>query len=83
VDGIVLEGTTRVDESMIRGTHARRKKHRGPGDGRTIMDGQCDYDAEAVGRDTLLADRQLVSLAHAAGRRSSAWPMVASYLFPP
>ncbi len=77
VDGVVLEGSSPVDESMITGEPIPVEK--GPGDrviGGTVNGtGGLVMRAERVGAETMLARIvQMVSEAQRTRARSSAWP---------
>ena len=81
VDGVVLEGSSAVDESMITGEPIPVTKRAGdPVTGATVNGtGSLLIRAERVGAETLLAQIvQMVAEALAAGRRSSdsrtSWP---------
>ena len=77
VDGVVLEGGSAVDESMVTGEPIPVEK--APGDrviGGTVNGtGAFVMRAERVGSDTLLAQIvRMVARPSAAARRSSGWP---------
>ncbi len=78
VDGIVVEGTSYVDESMITGEPVPAEKQRGDRvtAGTVNGTGSLVMDAERVGRDTLLAQIvQMVSEAQRSRAPISCWPM--------
>jgi len=81
VDGMVLEGKTSVDESMVTGEPIPVEKESGSrligatinGTGTLIM------KAERVGSETMLARIiQMVAEASAAGRPSKNWPIASA-----
>jgi Cu+-exporting ATPase len=80
VDGVILEGTGSLDESMVTGESMPRGK--GVGDfvigGTTNITGSFVIRAEKVGRDTLLA--QIVQLVAAAQRSRAPIQRLADYV---
>ena len=76
VDGIVLEGMTAIDESMVTGDRCRSRRSAGLVIGGTVNQGRVYMQAERVGSDTVLSqDRPhgrggaAVPRAHPAARR--------------
>ena len=87
VDGVVVEGTSSVDESMVTGEPIPVEK--GPGSrviGGTVNGtGSLVMRAERVGSETMLAQivRMVGRGAARRAHRSSAWPTVVSAYFVP